>query len=134
MLVAGGHDLLVHREGGAGCQGATGFAQGVIHPGDLGGLHIHGSPFLQVDNGGGVHYPLAAAFAFAVVLFHIAQVGALPHMEGMDAVMGGFLGSGAVDAAARDDDHIGVFANIEVIVDQVLETGLADHHGAYRPW
>ena len=50
-------------------------------------------------------------------------------MEGMDAVVGGFLGPGAVDAAARDDDHIGVFANIEVIIDQVLETGLADHHG-----
>ena len=34
-----------------------------------------------------------------------------------------------MNAAARNDDHSGVFANIEVIVDQVLETGLADHHG-----
>ena len=50
-------------------------------------------------------------------------------MEGMDAVMGGFLGPGAVDAAARDDDHIGIFANIEVIIDQILKAGLADDHG-----
>ena len=47
----------------------------------------------------------------------------------MDAVVGGFLGPGAVDAAARNDDHIGVFTNLEVIVDQVLKAGLADDHG-----
>ena len=50
-------------------------------------------------------------------------------MEGMDAVVGGFLGPGAVDAAARDDDHIGIFTNIEVIIDQILKAGLADDHG-----
>ena len=128
LLIAGGHDLLVNGQRGAGCQIAAGLSQRVVYPGDLGGLHFHHGAFLQMDDGGGVHHPLAAARAFAVVLFHIAQAGALPDVKGVNAVVGGFAVSGAVDAAAGNNGHIGVFPDVEIIVDQVLQPGLAYHH------
>ena len=47
----------------------------------------------------------------------------------MDPVVGGFLGAGTMDPAACNDDNIGIFTDIKVIVDKVLQPCLADDHG-----
>ena len=49
-----------------------------VHAPDLGGLHVDGGPLVQVDDGLGVHDPLAGALAVAVVALHIADLEFLP--------------------------------------------------------
>ena len=81
-----------------------------------------------MDDGGGVHDLFAAAVALAVVLLHIAQPGVLCQVEGVDAVVLGVAAAAVVDAAPGNDGHVGSFADVEVVVHQVLEAGLAQNH------
>ena len=76
--------------------------------------------------GGGVHDLLAAAVAFAVMLFDIADPGVFLHIEGVDAVVLRVATAAVVDAAARDDGHVGAFADVEIVVHKVCQAGLAD--------
>src|SRR5699024_6059132 len=78
----------------------------------------------QMDEGGVVHDLFAAAVALAVVLLHIAQPGVLGQPEGVDAVVLGVAAAAVVDAAPGNDGHVGSFADVEVVVHQVLEAGL----------
>ena len=77
----------------------------------------------------GVENALASALALAVVLLHIAHLGILAHVEGVDAVVLGGLTAGVVDAAASHNAHIAVLADVEVVVHQVGETSLGDDDG-----
>ncbi len=79
-----------------------------------------------MHNGSGVHEPLASAFSFAVVLFHIAHLAVFPHKEGVDAVMLTVAGAAVVDAAAGNDGHVTVFADEEIVVHIVLQSAFAD--------
>ena len=124
-LVAGGHDLFLHHQAGACGQVAAGLADGIIHTGDLGGFHLHMGALGQVHNGGGVHDLFAAAVALAIVLFHIAQLGVLGQPEGVDAVVLGVAAAAVVDAAPGNDGHVGALADVEIVVHQVLQAGLA---------
>ena len=47
----------------------------------------------------------------------------------MDAVVLGLLVASVVDAAASHDDHVAVGADVEVIVDQLVQAGLGDDDG-----
>ena len=131
-LVAGGHDLFLDHQAGTGSQITAGLADGIVHTGNLGGFHLHLGAFGQVNDGGGVHDLLAAAVTLAVVLFHIAQLGVFGQPEGVDAVMFGIAAAAVVDAAAGNDGHVGAFSNVEVVVHQVLQAGLAqDYRNVY---
>ena len=126
LLVAGGHDLLMHHQRRPCGQIAAGFADGVVNAGDLGGLHLHVGALAQMHDGGGVHHLLAPAVPLAVVLFHVAQAGVFVQPEGVDAVMLGVPAAAVVDAAARDDGHIAVRPDVEIVVHQILQPGAAD--------
>ena len=107
----------------------AGFAHGIVDTGDLGGLHLHLRTLGQVHDGGGVHHLLAAAVALAVVLFHVAQLGVFGQIEGVDAVVLGVAAAAVVDAAAGDDGHVRALADVEIVVHQIGQAGLAQDNG-----
>ena len=96
---------------------------------DLDGLHLDGGALFQIDNGLGVHDAATGAVAVTVVLFRVFHMGVLTYIEGVDTVMTAVLPAAVVDAAAGHDVHIAVFTDVEVIVDQFLNTGLGDDDG-----
>ena len=61
-----------------------------------------------------------------VMLLHVADHGILSDEEAVDAAVLGVLSAAVRDAAARDDRDVAVLAHVEIIVDQLLEPGLAD--------
>ena len=75
------------------------------------------------------HHLLAAAVALAVVLFDIAQLGVFGQVESVDAVVLGIAAAAVVDAAAGNDGDIGALPDVEVVVDQILQAGLAEDNG-----
>jgi len=88
-------------------------------------VHDDGRALLEIDDGLRVQDPLAAAFALAVVLFDIVDLRIFADVEGVDAVVLGVAVAAVVDAAARDDGHVRALADKEVVVDQIVEAGLA---------
>ena len=82
-----------------------------------------------MDDGFRVHDLLALAVPVAVVLFYIADAGILADMEGMNAVVLRAVVATAVDATTGDDNHIGPFSDVKIIVYDILETGLAQDDG-----
>ena len=56
-------------------------------------------------------------------------MGVLTYIEGVDTVMTAVLSAAVVDAAAGHDVHIAVFTDVEVVVNQFLNTGLGDDDG-----
>ena len=127
-LVARRHDLFADDEARPGGQVAAGLADGVVDAGDLGGLHLHLRALGQVDDGGGVHDLLAAAVALAKMLLDIADLGVFGQVKGVDAVVLGVAAAAVVDAAPGNDGHVGPFADMEVVVHQVFQAGLAQDH------
>ena len=104
-------------------------AHGGVDAADLHGLHLDARALVQVDDGGGIHHARAAAVALAIVLFHVAHVGIFGDVERVDAVMTALVAAGVVDAAARDDLNVAVFADIKVVVDHFGHAALADDDG-----
>ncbi len=100
---------------------------GGVNAPDLDGLHLDGGALLQIDNGLGVHDAATGAVAVTVVLFRVFYMGVLTYIEGVQTVMAAGLGAAVVDAAARHNVHIAVFTDVEVIIDQFLNTGLGDN-------
>ena len=133
-LVAGGEDFFVDDEGGAVGEITGGFANGVVDAFDLGGFHLKLGAFGEVEDGGWVHDLLAAAVAFAEMLFDVFDLGIFADVEGVDAVVLAVAATAAVvDAAAGDDGDVAVFADVEIVVDEILEAALLhddwDVHG-----
>ena len=133
-LVAGGEDFFVDDEGGAVGEVAGGFTNGVVDAFDLGGFHLKLGTFGEMEDGGWVHDLLAAAVAFAEMLFDVFDLGIFADVEGVDAVVLAVAATAAVvDAAAGDDGDVAVFADVEIVVDEILEAALLhddwDVHG-----
>ena len=63
----------------------------------------------------------------AVVLLGIEHARILADVEGMNAVVRGILVSVIVNAAAGDDLDVAVFADIKVVVDQILDAALCEN-------
>ena len=63
------------------------------------------------------------------MLFEVGDLGALAHVEGVDAVVLGVAAAAVVDAAAGHDLHLSALADEEVVVHEILDAGLGDHHG-----
>ena len=82
-----------------------------------------------MDDGFRVHDLLAFAVSVAVVLFYVADTGIFADVEGMDAIVLRTVVAAAVDAAAGDDDDVGSFSDIKIIVYDVLEASLAQDDG-----
>ena len=129
VLAAGGHNFFVDDKAGILCQIAAGIADGIVNAGDLHGFHLHLGALRQMHNGGGVHHLLAAPVALAVMLFDIAQLGVFGKVEGVDAVVLGIAAAAVVDAAAGNDGDVGAFPDVKVVVDQILQPGLAEDDG-----
>ena len=106
-----------------------GFPLGGVNAPDLDGLHLDGSALLQIDDGLGIHDFAAGAVALAVMLFRVFYMGVLPDVKGVNAVMTAGFRAAVVNAAACHDVHVAVFADIKVIVHQLLDTGLGDDNG-----
>ena len=128
-LAAVGEELFGDDGLAAGPYHDLGVALGGVHAPDLGGLHVDGGALVQVDDGLGVEDALAGALALAVVLLVVADLGVFAHVEGVDAVVLGGVTAGVVDAAAGDDVHVAVLADVEVVVDRLGEAGLGEDHG-----
>ena len=128
-MAAIGHQLFVDDALSAGGHLHNGVPDGGVYPPDLGHLHGDGGALLQIDLGTGVQDALAGAGAFAVVTFHIADAGVFADVEDMDAVVLAGLTAGIVDAAAGHNVHVGILADIEVVIDHVGEAGHAENHG-----
>ena len=64
--------------------------------------------------------------AAAVVLFGVLDLGVLAHVEGVDAVVAAVLLAAVMDAAARNDLHVAVLTDEEVVIDHLFQTGLGD--------
>ena len=106
-----------------------GLAVGGVDAADLDGFDFHGSTFREVCGHFGIHDAFAGTVSFAVVLFNVADVGVLADFEGMYAVVCAGFVAGVVDAASRNDQHVAVFADDEVVVDHFGQTGLRDENG-----
>ena len=126
VLMAVRHDLFLDDERGAVRQVGLRVAVCGVDALDLGRLHLHVGVLAEVDDRRRVHDVLAVAVALAVVLFDVAHPGVLADEEAVDAVVAGLLRAAVVDAAAGDDGHIAVLADVKVIVDHVLEAGLGN--------
>ena len=94
---------------------------------DLDHLHLHGAALFHVNLCHRIQDTLAIAVAGAVMLLNIFNLGILSDIESMNTIMLGILHAAVVNAAAGYDDHIAVLADIEVIVNGLLETALAEH-------
>ena len=98
-----------------------GGADGGIDALDLLHLHLHRAALFHIDLGLRIEDALAVAVAAAVVLLHIFDMGVLAHIEAVYAVVLGVVLAAVVDAAARDNHHITVVADIKIVVDGLLD-------------
>ena len=62
------------------------------------------------------------------MLFLVADIGPLPHVEGVDAVMAALVAAAVVDAAAGHNGDVRSVGDVEVIVHDIHHTGGAHHH------
>ena len=63
------------------------------------------------------------------MLFHIGNAAVFADIEAVDAVVLGCLVAGVVDAASCHNLDVTVFANVERVVDNVLQAGLGHNNG-----
>ena len=129
VLLPMGQEALRHHGLGPLAADDLRLAEGGVDAPDLGGLHGDGSALLQVDHRLRVHDPAAGAVALAVVLLGVLHVGVLAHVEGVEAVVAALLAAAVVDAAAGHDVHIAVLADVEIVVDHLLDAWLCDDDG-----
>ena len=127
-LRAVGHQPLADDEPRARRQFRGGHAVGGVHALDLHHFHFHRAVFGQRGLGDGIQNALAAAVAGAVMFFDVFDLRALFEEKAVDAVVLGVLRAAVVDAAARDDDDVSAFADVEVVVNGFLDAALAQHH------
>ena len=98
----------------------------VIDSADLGGLHLHRRAFLQFNDCRRIHKALSGACSLPVMLLDIADLRVLSDKKAVHAVMLGVPAAAVGNTASGDDGHVTVFSDKEVIVDQLLKTGLTD--------
>ena len=123
-----GHQALAHHQARAGGQVGHRLAVGGIDALDLDHLHLHRAALGQVHLGDGVQDAHTQAVALAVVLFHIADMGVLAHLEAVDAVVLRILVAAVVDAAAGHDQDVAVVPDEKVVVDRFLQAAFAEDH------
>ena len=128
-LIAAGHQLFFDDKLGAILQIPFCHPLGGIHSLDLHRLHLEDAVLFDVHDSHRIEHPFAAAVPFADMLFHIPHPGVFPHIEGVDPVVLGEMLAVVVDAAARHDVHIGPFADIEFVVDEILQAAFVYHDG-----
>ena len=88
-LVAMGEQPLGYHGLGILAADNLGITLGGIHAPDLGGIHLNGGTFVQIDNGLRLHYPSALAVTLAVVLFAVLHPGVLSQLENVDTIVTG---------------------------------------------
>ena len=120
ILAAVGQKLFLNEQFGIFSKDGLGIALGIIHTFDLDCLQGHAGALFQIQNGLRVQNALAAAFAFAVVLFNIRDFGVFAHMEGVDAIVGGVAVAAVVNTAACHDLDIGAFADEKVVIYHIV--------------
>ena len=128
-LIAVGQQPLGDDGLAAGGADNLGVPLGGVHAPDLDRVHLDGGALLQVDHRPGIEDFAALAVAFGVVLFAVMDLGVLPYMEGVDAVVAGFLVAAVVDAAAGHNLHVAVLPDVEVVIHRLLNAGLGDDDG-----
>ena len=99
---------------------------------ELDGLYLEHGILAEEAAGHGVEHLSRGFAALGVVPFDIPHMRAAFEAEGVDAVVFGFAGAGAVYAAARDYGDIRAFAYVEVVVDGVVQSRLGEQHGDMR--
>ena len=104
-------------------------ALGGVDAADLHGVHLDARALLQIHDGLGIHNVFAVAVSLAVMLLGVVDMGIFADVEGVYAVMAALVAAGVVDAAAGDDVHVAVLADVEVVVDHLGKAGLADDDG-----
>ena len=133
ILVAVGHDALTHHQTGVLLQHRAGLAGGAGHTAQLHGVHLQAGALGQLDVGHRVNALFAGAAAGGDVLFQIQHLGVLLQKETVNTVVASLLLTLTVHAAAGLHGHIGALADVEVVVDQIVHTGVGhtggDVHG-----
>ncbi len=120
------HDLLSDHEGSSVAHRGARRAHRRIHALDLHRVHLERAALIEVHHRLGVQDPLTGTLAGAVVLLDVLDMRVLADMERVNAVVLGGLVARIVNAAARDDRHVRVLTDIEVVVHALLQARLRD--------
>ena len=62
------------------------------------------------------------------MLLHIPDVRSLSHKKAVNTVMLRILRTAVVNAAARHNEYIRVLADVEIVIDQFLQSALGHYH------
>mgnify|MGYP000118594971 CR=1 FL=1 len=128
-LAAVGHELLRDIELGVLLEDHEILPFGGVHPFDLCGFQVEDRALAHKNAGDGIEDLVPGTLALCVVVLDVGDIGVCPDVEGVDAVVLGVAVAAVVDAAARHNVHIAVFTDVEVIINQLLNTGLGDDDG-----
>ena len=110
-------------------EGGLSIAQGRIDSRELDHLHLAVRALLHRDLGHGVQYALTRAVALAVVLFNIFDFRIFADKEAVYTVVLGLFGAAIVYPAARDYKNVRALADIEVVINRVVDAGLCKNDG-----
>ena len=107
------------------------FAHRAVHALDLRGFHRHFRALVKMHHRFGVHYVFSVAVARTVMLFHVFHLGVFADIKGVHAVVTGndFRAAAIMNAAACDDNDVGVFTDIKIVIHHLLQTCLGDDDG-----
>ena len=96
----------------------SGLTLGRIDTFYLYGIHLHIWALTKKNVGLWIHYSLSRAFALSVVLFNIFNFWIFADIKWMNARMLARILSAVMNATARDNRNIAVFADEEVVVNR----------------
>ncbi len=123
VLPAVGHKPFEHQQRRARLEMRGRFAHRRVNPLDLHHFHLAVGAFLHFDLGGRIEDTLSRALAGAVVLFNIFHTRIFADMEAVNPVMLAFIAPGVVNTAAGNDEYVSIVADIEIVVDKVVDSG-----------
>ena len=63
------------------------------------------------------------------MFFHVSDPGVPADEEAVDPVVLGILRAAVVDAASGHNDHVGIGADVEIVVNQLFQSAFGHHHG-----
>ena len=126
ILAALGHDRFLDDQLRIILKVTPGLSVRVVHAADLGGLHGELRAFAKVHFRHRIDDALARPLTGANVLFLIEDFRILIQHEVVDTVVAGVILAVRVHAAARDDHNVRPFADMEIIVDQVVDMASGD--------
>ena len=126
LMLAFGKQPFPHQQ--TGVLGQLGLCRPVrpVHAADLDAFHLHLSSGGNFNIGLGVNHPSAGALACANVLFNIDGPGVFSDEKPVDAVVPRLLFPFGMDAAAGNNGNVGAFADVKIVVDQVVYPALGD--------